>query len=62
MNQVMYLFSIAYKKKIGFGGQLLIEPKPKEPTRHQYDYGKTKTSQIKKKIRKIRFANSNMVY
>lgn len=27
-----------YKKKIGFEGQLLIEPKPKEPTRHQYDY------------------------
>ncbi|CAL4166354.1 unnamed protein product, partial [Meganyctiphanes norvegica] len=29
---------IAYKEKIGFRGQLLIEPKPKEPTRHQYDY------------------------
>ena len=28
----------AYKEKIGFKGQLLIEPKPKEPTRHQYDY------------------------
>jgi len=27
-----------YKKKIGFDGQLLIEPKPKEPTKHQYDY------------------------
>lgn len=27
-----------YKKKIGFKGQLLIEPKPKEPTKHQYDY------------------------
>ena len=31
-------FSIDYKKKIGFTGQLLIEPKPKEPTKHQYDY------------------------
>jgi len=30
--------AIAHKKKIGFGGQLLIEPKPKEPTKHQYDY------------------------
>jgi xylose isomerase len=30
--------AIDYKKKIGFGGQLLIEPKPKEPTKHQYDY------------------------
>lgn len=29
---------LAYKEKIGFKGQLLIEPKPKEPTRHQYDY------------------------
>lgn len=29
---------VVYKKKIGFGGQLLIEPKPKEPTKHQYDY------------------------
>ena len=27
-----------YKQKIGFNGQLLIEPKPKEPTKHQYDF------------------------
>ncbi len=27
-----------YKKKIRFGGQLYIEPKPKEPTKHQYDF------------------------
>lgn len=33
------LFSSAYKEKIGFTGQLLLEPKPKEPTSHQYDYG-----------------------
>ncbi|NGP46141.1 xylose isomerase [Bacillaceae bacterium SIJ1] len=26
-----------YAEKIGFTGQLLIEPKPKEPTTHQYD-------------------------
>ncbi len=26
-----------YKKQIGFKGALLIEPKPKEPTKHQYD-------------------------
>ena len=30
--------AVDYKKKIGFGGQFLIEPKPKEPTVHQYDY------------------------
>ena len=27
-----------YKHKIGFTGHLMIEPKPKEPSRHQYDY------------------------
>ena len=27
-----------HKAKIGFEGQLLIEPKPMEPTKHQYDY------------------------
>jgi xylose isomerase len=27
-----------HKQKIGFKGLLLIEPKPKEPTKHQYDY------------------------
>ena len=36
---IMITFS-DYKGKIGFTGQLLIEPKPKEPTKHQYDYGK----------------------
>jgi xylose isomerase len=30
--------AVEYKKKIGFRGQLLIEPKPKEPTKHQYDF------------------------
>lgn len=27
-----------YGRKIGFKGQYLIEPKPMEPTKHQYDY------------------------
>ena len=27
-----------YKHKIGFKGPLLIEPKPREPSKHQYDY------------------------
>lgn len=27
-----------YKHSIGFTGTLLIEPKPQEPTKHQYDY------------------------
>jgi len=29
--------AVAYAKEIGFTGQFLIEPKPKEPTKHQYD-------------------------
>lgn len=29
---------VDYKHKIGFGGAILIEPKPQEPTKHQYDY------------------------
>ncbi len=29
--------AVAYKKEIGFKGQFYIEPKPKEPTKHQYD-------------------------
>ncbi len=30
--------AVDYAKEIGFKGQLLIEPKPKEPTKHQYDF------------------------
>jgi xylose isomerase len=29
---------VDYKHKIGFEGAILIEPKPQEPTKHQYDY------------------------
>jgi xylose isomerase len=29
--------AVEYKKKIGFKGPFYIEPKPKEPTKHQYD-------------------------
>jgi xylose isomerase len=29
---------VEYKHRIGFEGTLLIEPKPQEPTKHQYDY------------------------
>ncbi|MEC9080130.1 MAG: xylose isomerase [Verrucomicrobiota bacterium] len=29
--------AVDHKKKIGFKGQLYIEPKPMEPTKHQYD-------------------------
>ena len=30
--------AVDYAKKIGFKGQFLIEPKPCEPTKHQYDF------------------------
>ena len=30
--------AVDYAKEIGFNGQFLIEPKPKEPTKHQYDF------------------------
>ncbi len=29
---------VDYKHKIGFRGAILIEPKPQEPSKHQYDY------------------------
>lgn len=29
---------VEHKHRIGFTGALLIEPKPQEPTKHQYDY------------------------
>ena len=30
--------AVDYKHKIGFDGQILLEPKPHEPTKHQYDF------------------------
>ncbi|AOM83745.1 xylose isomerase [Salisediminibacterium beveridgei] len=34
----LYHMAIDYAKEIGFDAQFLIEPKPKEPTTHQYDF------------------------
>ena len=36
MGRFMHL-AVDHAKKIGFRGTFLIEPKPKEPTKHQYD-------------------------
>ena len=33
-----YHMAVDYAKEIGFDAQFLIEPKPKEPTSHQYDF------------------------
>src|SRR6185312_336910 len=35
--------AVDYKKKIGFTGTFLIEPKPHEPTSHQYDFDSANT-------------------
>ena len=37
LGRFMHLVA-EHKHKIGFSGPLLIEPKPREPTKHQYDY------------------------
>ncbi|MGD8781994.1 MAG: xylose isomerase [Ignavibacteria bacterium] len=39
-DQMARFFQMAvdYKNKIGFKGQFLIEPKPAEPSKHQYDF------------------------
>ncbi len=29
---------VEYKHKIGFKGQIMVEPKPQEPSKHQYDF------------------------
>lgn len=34
----LFHMAIDYAKEIGYDGQFLIEPKPKEPTSHQYDF------------------------
>ncbi|HEY2952458.1 MAG TPA: xylose isomerase [Verrucomicrobiae bacterium] len=36
LGQFLHM-AVDYKKKIGFKGPFYIEPKPKEPTKHQYD-------------------------
>jgi xylose isomerase len=34
----LYQMAIDYKERKGYTAQFLIEPKPREPTKHQYDY------------------------
>ncbi|MFI2858028.1 xylose isomerase [Paenibacillus sp. JSM ZJ436] len=34
----LFHMAVDYAKEIGFDAQFLIEPKPKEPTKHQYDF------------------------
>jgi xylose isomerase len=34
----LYKMAVSYKQERGYTAQFLIEPKPREPTKHQYDY------------------------
>ena len=43
--------AVDYKKKIGFTGQFLIEPKPKEPTVHQYDFDAAAVPRLPARLR-----------
>lgn len=40
LDNLAHLFhmALAYSEEIGFDAQFLIEPKPKEPSKHQYDF------------------------
>ena len=41
---------VEYKHKIGFEGQILLEPKPHEPTKHQYDFDSASCLALLRKI------------
>ena len=41
---------VNYKHKIGFKGQILLEPKPHEPTKHQYDFDSASCLALIRKI------------
>jgi xylose isomerase len=43
--------AVDYKKKIGFKGPFYIEPKPKEPTKHQYDSDVGRVPELPARIR-----------
>lgn len=59
MDQLGRFFNmvVEYKHKIGFKGDILIEPKPHEPTKHQYDrdvgtvYGFLKAHGLENEVR-----------
>lgn len=37
-SAALFRMAVEYQKKMGYDFQFLIEPKPREPTKHQYDY------------------------
>jgi xylose isomerase len=52
---------VEHSHKIGFKGTLLIEPKPQEPTKHQYDYDVRKpcTASSRNTACRTRFASTS---
>ncbi|MFO7447008.1 MAG: xylose isomerase [Ignavibacteriaceae bacterium] len=52
--------AVDYKKKIGFDGQFLIEPKPAEPTKHQYDFDSATTLSFLKQYDLIDYFKLNI--
>ncbi len=46
----LFKMAIAYREKIGHTPQFLIEPKPMEPSKHQYDFDAATALEIYPKI------------
>lgn len=52
--------AVDYAKKIGFEGQFFIEPKPKEPTKHQYDFDTTTVLEFLRKYNLDKYFKMNI--
>ena len=50
--------AVDYAKEIGFTGQFYIEPKPKEPTKHQYDSDAAACAQLPPRVRPASITSS----
>ncbi|XAR51198.1 Xylose isomerase, partial [Bertholletia excelsa] len=58
LNHMARFFqAVEYKKKIGFNGTLLIEPKPQEPAKNQYDWDAATTTNFLRKYDPIDLKN-----
>jgi xylose isomerase len=58
----LFEMAVEYKKKIGFPGQLYIEPKPMEPTKHQYDSDAEATLNFLRKYRLLKDFKLNLEF
>ncbi|CAL4068994.1 unnamed protein product, partial [Meganyctiphanes norvegica] len=57
--QNMYRMACQYREKIGFRGQFLIQPKPHDPRRHQYESDAMSTMHM---LRHFGLANQFRLY